>query len=117
MDDDGSDEAVAHKVILVMMHLTSPYLTAYLSSEQAGSANLLLLYLVQCACGSWVYQIPRGRRTRVQRVLLAGLGTTIVLLAFYQTWLGLDAAGHDSLVCLALLTVSVLALIAVPGKG
>jgi hypothetical protein len=49
----------------------------------------------------------------VQRVLLAGLGATIVLLAFYQTWLGLAAAGHDTPVCLALLTVSVHALIAI----
>ena len=75
------------------------------------------MYLVQCACGSWVYQIPRGRRTCKQTVLLAGLGATIVLLAFYQTWLGLAAAGHDSPVCLALLTVSVPALIAIPASG
>ena len=55
-------------------------------------------------------------RTRVQTVLLAGLGTTIILLAFYQTWLGLAAAGHDTPVWLALLTVSALAHIAIPAR-
>ncbi|KAH8993440.1 hypothetical protein EDB92DRAFT_1854186 [Lactarius akahatsu] len=72
-------------------------------AHRAGSANLLLLYLVQCAYGSWVYRIPWQSRTRMHRVLLAGLGATIVLLAVYQTWLGLVAAGHDTPVWLTLL--------------
>ena len=112
MDSDGSDvAAVAHKVKLLMMHLSSQYLKAYLSSEQAGSANLLLLYLIKCAFGSWVYQIPVWRRTRVHSMLLAGLGATIVLLAFYQTWLGLIAAGRDTIEWLAPLIVSVLTFV------
>ncbi|KAI9437548.1 hypothetical protein H4582DRAFT_2077133 [Lactarius indigo] len=86
IDDDASGWAVAHKV---------------------GSANLLLLYLVQCAYGSWVYRTPWRSRTRMHRVLLAGLGATIVLLEFYQTWLGLVSAGHDTPVWLAVLMVSV----------
>ncbi|KAH9026551.1 hypothetical protein EDB84DRAFT_1501586 [Lactarius hengduanensis] len=81
-DNDASGGAVAHRV---------------------GSANLLLLYLVQCAYGSWVYRTPWQSRTRMHRVLLAGLGATIILLAVYQTWLGLVAAGHDTPVWLALL--------------
>ncbi|KAH9055419.1 hypothetical protein EDB87DRAFT_1834174 [Lactarius vividus] len=82
MDIDASGGAMAHK---------------------AGSANLLLLYLVQCAYGSWVYRIPWQSRTRMHMVLLAGLGATIILLAVYQTWLGLVAAGHDTPVWLTLL--------------
>ncbi|KAH9170948.1 hypothetical protein EDB89DRAFT_1975460 [Lactarius sanguifluus] len=86
MDNDASDGAVAHK---------------------AGSTNLLLLYFMQCAYGSQVYRTPWQSRTRMHRVLLAGLGATIVLLAVYQTWLGLVAAGHDTPVWLTLLFVSV----------
>ena len=41
-------------------------------------------------------------------MLLAGLGATIVLLAFYQTWLGLVAAGRDTVEWLAPLIVSAL---------
>ncbi|KAH8995248.1 hypothetical protein EDB86DRAFT_2923083 [Lactarius hatsudake] len=82
MDNDASDVAVAHK---------------------AGSSNLLLLYLVQCAYESWVYRTPWQSRTRMHRVLLAGLGATIVLLAVYQTWLGLVTVGHDTPVWLTLL--------------
>ncbi|KAH9023570.1 hypothetical protein EDB83DRAFT_2527304 [Lactarius deliciosus] len=82
IDNDASGGAAAHKT---------------------GSANLLLLYLVQCAYGSCVYHIPLQNRTHMHRVLLAGLGTTIVLLAVYQTWLGLVAAGHDTPVWLTLL--------------
>ncbi|KAH9014660.1 hypothetical protein EDB85DRAFT_2213566 [Lactarius pseudohatsudake] len=85
-DNDASGGAVAHR---------------------AGSANLLLLYFVQCAYGSWVYRTPWQSRTRMHRVLLAGLGATIILLAVYQTWLGLVAAGHDTPVWLTLLFVSV----------
>jgi len=85
MDNDESDIAVAHK---------------------AGSANLLLLYIVKCAFGSWIYHIPVWRRTRVHGMLLVGLGATIILLAFYQTWLGLVAAGRDTVEWLApLITV------------
>ena len=117
MDNGGSDVAVAHKVKPRMMRRSSQYLTAYLSSEQAGSANLLLLYLVKCAFGSWVYQIPVWRRTRVHSMLLAGLGATIVLLAFYQTWLGLIAAGRDTIEWLAPLIVSLITFITGSGQG
>ncbi|KAH9055529.1 hypothetical protein EDB87DRAFT_1300993 [Lactarius vividus] len=82
MDNDVSDGAFAHK---------------------AGSTSLVLLYLMQCAYGSWVYRTPWRSRTRVHRVILAGLGTTVILLAFYQTWLGLVAASRDTPVWLALL--------------
>ncbi|KAF8269294.1 hypothetical protein EI94DRAFT_1725760 [Lactarius quietus] len=96
MDSDGSDVAMAHK---------------------AGSANLLLLYLVKCAFGSWVYSIPLWRRTRVHSMLLAGLGAMIILLAFYQTWLGLVAAGRHTVEWLAplitLLTLYVFAVMTV----
>ena len=44
-------------------------LTAYLSSKQVASVDLLLLFLVQCAHGSWVYHITGRARTRVQRVV------------------------------------------------
>ncbi len=57
--------------------------------------------------GSWVSRIPVGKRTRVHVMLLTGLGTTIILLALYQTWLGLVTAGRDVLVSFALLIVSV----------
>ncbi|KAI9453784.1 hypothetical protein BJY52DRAFT_1287482 [Lactarius psammicola] len=88
MDNDTSGGAAAHK---------------------AGSTDLLLLYVVQCAYGSWVYRIPGRSRTRVHRALLVGLGATIVLLAFYQTWLGLVAVGRDTLLWLVLL-ISVFSL-------
>jgi hypothetical protein len=60
-------------------------------------AALVALYVVQCAVGFWVRRTPEGHRTRVQRVTLAVLGASIVLLAFYDSWLGVVAAGHSPL--------------------
>ena len=73
---------------------------------QVGGAGILVLYVVQCAIGSWVHRIPAERRTGAHGALLAGLGATIVLLAFVETWLGLVSAGHNTLVWSVLLFVS-----------
>jgi len=77
------------------------------TSGQVGGVGLLLLYVVQCAIGSWVHRIPAERRTGAHGALLAGLGAAIVLLAFFETWLGFVSAGRDTLVWSALLIVSV----------
>ncbi|KAI9437543.1 hypothetical protein H4582DRAFT_2077126 [Lactarius indigo] len=55
--------------------------------------------------GSWVHRIPAESRTSAHGALLAGLGATIVLLAFVETWLGLISAGRSTLVWSALLFV------------
>ncbi|KAI0301051.1 hypothetical protein B0F90DRAFT_1817333 [Multifurca ochricompacta] len=77
---------------------------AYLFMDVDGSGaahkwwggGLILLYGVQCAVGSWVSRIPAANRTRVYSALLAGLGTSITLLAFYDAWLGFDAVGDST---------------------
>ena len=66
MDNDGSG-AVVHQVMLDDLPGLS-VLTAYLSSKQVASADLLLLFLLQCTHGSWVYYIPGRTRTRVRKV-------------------------------------------------
>jgi len=74
---------------------------AYLFMDNNGSGAshkwwgiaLLLLYGVQCAVGFRVRRTPALHRTRVQRITLAVLGASIVLLAFYDAWLGFAAAG------------------------
>ena len=73
---------------------------------KVGGAGILVLYIVQCAIGSWVHRIPTGSRTGLHSALLAGLGATIVLLAFFETWLGLVSVGRNTLVWSALLFVS-----------
>ena len=60
-------------------------------------AGLVLLYCVQCAVGFWVQRIPASNRTGLHRMLLAGLGACIVLLALYDALLGFIAAGDDPL--------------------
>ncbi|KAH9170946.1 hypothetical protein EDB89DRAFT_1223118 [Lactarius sanguifluus] len=72
-------------------------------THKVGGAGLVLLYVVQCAIGSWVYRIPGEGRTGAHGVLLAGLGGAIVLLAFFETWLGLISADWSTLVRLTLL--------------
>ena len=66
----------------------------------------MLLYVVQCAIGSWVHRTPAESRTGAQSALLAALGALIILLAFIDAWLGLISAGRNTLVWSALLFVS-----------
>ncbi|KAH9053364.1 hypothetical protein EDB87DRAFT_1835283 [Lactarius vividus] len=72
-------------------------------AHKVGGAGLVLLYVVQCAIGSWVHRIPAERRTGAHGALLGGVGGAIVLLAFFETWLGLVSAGRSTLVWSALL--------------
>jgi hypothetical protein len=69
-------------------------------------AALVALYVVQCGVGYWVQRTPEQHRTRVQRITLAVLGAFIVLLAFYDSWLGVVAAGHSPLLWSVLFVVS-----------
>jgi len=66
-------------------------------SHKLWGAALVALYVVQCGVGFWVRRTPEEYRTRVQRITLAALGAAIVLLAFYDSWLGVVAAGHSPL--------------------
>jgi len=61
------------------------------SSVQGWGVALLLLYGVQCAEGFWVDRMPAESRIRTHNRLLSGLGVLVVLLAFYDAWLGFDA--------------------------
>ncbi|KAH9017319.1 hypothetical protein EDB85DRAFT_2016714, partial [Lactarius pseudohatsudake] len=72
-------------------------------AHKVGGVGLVLLYVVQCAFGSWVHRIPAESRTGARSALLAGLGGAIVLLGFFETWLGLISAGRSTLVWSALL--------------
>jgi len=66
-------------------------------SHKLWGAGLVALYVVQCGVGFWVQRTPEQHRTRVQRITLAVLGASIVLLAFYDSWLGVVATGHSPL--------------------
>lgn len=66
----------------------------------------MLLYVVQCVVGYWAQRTPAQHRTRVQRIALAGLGACIVLLAYYDAWLGVVAAGDSPLLWSILFVVS-----------
>ena len=66
----------------------------------------MLLYVVQCAIGTWVHRTPAESRTGAQGALLAILGATIIILSFVETWLGIVSAGRNKLVWFALLFVS-----------
>jgi len=66
---------------------------------------LVLLYCVQCAVGFWVQRIPAESRTRVHGFLLSGLGIFIVMLAFFDAWLGIDAAGGSLFLWIVLFIV------------
>jgi hypothetical protein len=61
---------------------------------------------MQCAVGYWAQRTPAQHRTRVQRIALAGLGACIVLLAYYDAWLGFVAAGDSPLLWSILFVVS-----------
>ena len=69
-------------------------------------AALVALYVVQCGVEYWVQRTPEQHRTRVQRIMLAVLGASIVLLAFYDSWLGVVAAGDSPLFWSVLFVVS-----------
>jgi hypothetical protein len=56
--------------------------------------------------GFWAQRTPASDRTSLHRTLLAGLGVCIVLLAFYDAWLGFVAAGDDPLLWGILFVVS-----------
>ncbi|KAI0250131.1 hypothetical protein BJV78DRAFT_609685 [Lactifluus subvellereus] len=78
---------------------------AYLFMENDGSGTehkwwgtgLLLLYGLQCVVGFQAQRTPARDRTRAHPILLSGLGASIVLLAFYDAWLGFVAAGDSPL--------------------
>jgi hypothetical protein len=61
---------------------------------------------MQCAVGFWVQRTSASDRTSLHRTLLAGLGVCIVLLAFYDAWLGFVAAGDGPLLWCILFVVS-----------
>ena len=65
-----------------------------------------MLYGVQCVVGLWVQRTPTSDRTSLHRTLLAGLGVSIVFLAFYDAWLGFVAAGNSPLLWCILFVVS-----------
>jgi hypothetical protein len=73
---------------------------------QVGGAGLLLLYVVQCAIGSWVHRTPAERRTGAQGALLQIMGVAIILLAFIETWLGIASEGHNKRIWSIILFVS-----------
>ncbi|KAI0267059.1 hypothetical protein BC834DRAFT_93457 [Gloeopeniophorella convolvens] len=73
------------------------------AAHQWWGCGAIVLYGVSCAVGIWVGRIPASNRTRKHTLLLAGLGAWIVILAYYDTWLGLAAAGASSLWWWALL--------------
>jgi len=63
-------------------------------AHKGWGAALVLLYGVQCVVGFWVNRIPAESRTRAHSTLLAGLGASVVLLAFYDAWLGFAAVSE-----------------------
>ena len=73
----------------------------------------MLLYVVQCAVGYWARRTPEQHRTHVQRAVLAGLGACIVLLAYYDAWLGFVAAGDSPLLWSILFVVSKTSLLSI----
>ncbi|KAN0138267.1 hypothetical protein V8E53_003730 [Lactarius tabidus] len=83
-------------------------------THKVGGAGLLLLYVVQCAIGSWVHRTPAERRTGAQGALLQIMGVAIILLAFIETWLGIASEGHNKRIwSIILFTVPVLYVIGV----
>ena len=57
----------------------------------------MVLYVAQCAVGYLAQRTPVQHCIRVQRVALKVLGASIVVLAYYDAWLGFAAAGHSPL--------------------
>lgn len=68
--------------------------------------GLVLLYCVQCAVGFWAQRTPAPNRTGLHRKLPVWLGACVVLLAVYDVWLGVLAAGDDPLMWYMLFVVS-----------
>jgi hypothetical protein len=92
----------------------------FMDGDGSGAAHkwwgtaLVLLYCVQCAVGFWVQRTPASNRTSLHRMLLAGLGAFIVLLAFYDAWLGFVAAGESPLLwCILFVVIPSLYLVGV----
>jgi Na+/proline symporter len=110
---DGNGFGTAHEVsknaLANQCVLRFPTVTDYLSFVkimQWWGLALVLLYGVQCAVGFWAQRTPASDRTSLHRTLLAGLGVCIVLLAFYDAWLGFVAAGDSPLLWYILFVVS-----------
>ena len=78
--------------------------------EQVGGAGLLLLYGMRCVIGTWVHRIPAENRAGVHNTLMPGLGASIVVLSFFETWLSLVSAGRRTHVWSTLLYVSFIPL-------
>ncbi|KAI9462655.1 hypothetical protein F5148DRAFT_1212957, partial [Russula earlei] len=47
-------------------------------------------FVVVRRVGFWIQRMPDQSRTHLHSLLLGGLGGSIVLLGFYDAWLGLD---------------------------
>ena len=62
---------------------------------QVGGAGLMLSCAVQCAIRGWVRRIPAERRTGAQGLLLAIIGSTIFMLAFFEKLLGTVSADQN----------------------
>jgi hypothetical protein len=103
------------RVMLVMMHLASPsYGWPIFPPRRLGVLTFCCCTSCRARTGAEIYRIPGGRRTRVERVPLANLGSTIILLAFYQTDVAQPRRSRSrTLVRLALLIVNVFSLFAV----
>ena len=65
----------------------------------------MLLYVLQCSIGSWVYPTP-AERTGAQGLLLTIMGATIFILASVKKGLGIVSADRNKLVWSAFLFVS-----------
>jgi len=92
----------------------------FMDSNGSGAAHkwwglaLVLLYGMQCAVGFWVQRTSASDRTSLHRTLLAGLGVCIVLLAFYDAWLGFIVAGDGPLLwCILFVVIPSLYLVGV----
>ena len=73
---------------------------------QVEGADLVPLYVVQCAIEGWIHRIPAERCTGAQGLLPAIMGSTVFMLAFFEKWLGTISADHNECDWLGLLFVS-----------
>jgi heme A synthase len=105
-DDYQEDQEEAEEITVLVLMLRATVFRC--SSVQGWGVALLLLYGVQCAVGFWVNRMPAESRTRTHNRLLAGLGVLVVLLAFYDAWLGFVAVpdGPPLFWCMILFVVS-----------
>ena len=60
---------------------------------------------MQCAIGSWVHPIPAESRTGAHSAFMPGLGTSVIVHSFFETWLSLVLAARSTRVRSALLYV------------